>query len=238
MQRGTVPRMGMGNVVLDHLIELKGKGALDGVQRVAEIGAQQLTDTFLGSPRLPELFALFGREPVDLGALVGAENFAAAAPPARRLWTALGMESTSIDLVGDAVPIDLNRGKVPWRMRRAFDLVVNLGTTEHVANQENAFRVIHDLTRTGGLMYHEVPASGMLGHGLVTYSPKMFHFLCRENDYRVVLFRIGVYTPSAVPPGIEREPGSLDIAAIHDVALRVALVKQHDKPFVTPLDLA
>jgi hypothetical protein len=60
-------------------------------------------------------------------------------------------------------------------MRDAFDLVINAGTTEHVSNQENAFRVIHDLTKRGGMMNHEVPAGGMIDHGFFSYQAEVLH---------------------------------------------------------------
>jgi hypothetical protein len=56
--------------------------------------------------------------------------------------------------------LDLNRDQVPYKLKAAFDLVVNAGTTEHVVTQDNAFRVIHDLTKAGGVMLHELPGGG------------------------------------------------------------------------------
>ena len=82
--------------------------------------------------------------------------------------------------------LDLNRDHVPYRLRSSFDLVVNAGTTEHVVNQDNAFRVMHDLTKVGGVMMHEVPAGGMLTHGVVSYNPQFFWLLCRDNNYEVI----------------------------------------------------
>ena len=69
---------------------------------------------------------------------------------------------TSLDLIATrAVPAAI-----------VVRLVVNAGTTEHVVNQDNAFRVMHDLTKVGGVMMHEVPAGGMLTHGVVGYNPQ------------------------------------------------------------------
>ena len=52
--------MGLGNVFLNNLIELKQKGALDGAKRVVEIGAQQISDSLMVAPELPVAYALFG----------------------------------------------------------------------------------------------------------------------------------------------------------------------------------
>ena len=68
--------------------------------------------------------------------------------------------------------------------RNAYGLVTNLGTTEHVANQANAFKIIHDLTAVGGIMMHRLPAQGYMMHGLVNYNAKFFWMLARSNAYR------------------------------------------------------
>ena len=65
-----------------------------------------------------------------------------------------------------------------------------MGTTEHVANQIQAFKVIHDITAVGGLMYHNLPFQGYQTHGLVNYTPKFFWMLCRSNEYEFLDFSI------------------------------------------------
>jgi hypothetical protein len=50
----------------------------------------------------------------------------------------------------DVTAFDLNHDRVPDDLFEQFDLVLNLGTTEHVMNQFNAFRVIHDAVKVGG----------------------------------------------------------------------------------------
>ena len=81
---------------------------------------------------------------------------------------------------------NLNSDTVPRKMRRAFDLVTNFGTSEHVANQLNTFQVIHDLTKPGGIMFHVVPAAGYSNHGFFCYDMRFFFSLARENNYAVI----------------------------------------------------
>src|SRR5580693_10425559 len=160
--------MGLGNVFLRDLIELKQKGALDGAKRVMEIGAQQISDSLMIAPELPVAYKLFGCMSPPPFKPVGEANFSSAAPSSALFWSSLGLQRSAIDVDGDAIRLDLNRGRVPRHLRGAFDLVVNGGTTEHVANQMNAFRIIHHLARVGGVMYHELPAGGLVDHGLVS----------------------------------------------------------------------
>jgi SAM-dependent methyltransferase len=213
--------MGLSGAFLADLVELKRSGALDGCSRVVEIGAQQLADSFLtADDLLTDLYRAFDRPRVDLGSPVGPEHFSKRAPAARAFWQSLGLEHASIDLTQehDSIVLDLNNGTVPPDWRGRFDFVVNAGSTEHVANQDNAFRVIHDLTRKGGIMWHEVPSAGMLNHGYFLYHPRFFYDLCKVNGYGPVELRNDRHDP--------------------DGCIRAALRKQHDKLFATPLDIA
>jgi|SRR5580704_6096305 hypothetical protein len=209
--------MGLRREFLEDLLTLKRLGALENARRVVEIGSQQLGDSFLASTDLlAQAYQMFRQPKVELGAPSGAD-FESSAPPSRPFWTAIGFEYATIDLGGyrDSIPLDLNTDQVPEKLRQQFDLVVNIGTTEHVANQAQAFRIIHDLTKMGGLMFHEVPA-GSWNHGLINYTPKFFMLLQKQNDYEQVYLQ-------------ERTEG--------DMFIRVALRKRLKREFVTPLDV-
>ena len=191
--------MGLGSNILQEIIDLKRADALIDATRIVEIGSQQLSNDFLrADAQLKEVFELFGRpavprlgEPIAVGYLGGLELQSANAPPSQLFWEALGFHYATIDFDGHrhSYPLDLNKDSVPRHWRNNFDLAINAGTTEHLANQDNAFRVIHDLVRKGGIMIHELPAGGMPTHGLITYTMKFFWHLCRENRYQVLRLR-------------------------------------------------
>lgn len=96
--------------------------------------------------------------------------------------------TSSIDIAkGYATTIfDLNVDRLPRSFRSAFDLVLNFGTTEHVLNQTNSFRVIHDASCAGGVIWHQVPAAGYLNHGYFTYTGRFFFELAAANNYDIV----------------------------------------------------
>jgi hypothetical protein len=209
--------VGLRREFLEDLIALKRRGALDQARRVIEIGSQQLGDSFLAAKDLlDEVRNLFDRPNMELPPPTGA-NFAESAPPSEPFWTAIGFDYAAIDLDGHrkSTPLDLNVDEVPQELRQRFDLVVNTGTTEHVANQAQAFRIIHDLTRLGGVMFHELPA-GSWNHGLFNYTPKFFLLLEKQNDYEQVYLR-------------ERTEG--------DMFIRAAFRKRLQRDFATPLDV-
>ena len=136
----------------------------------------------------------------------------------RAIWRWLGVEYLAIDIDGspDALALDLNCDAVPAAGRSKYGLVTNFGTTEHVANQANAFKIIHDLTALGGIMVHNLPCHHP-DHGLINYNPKFFWALGRANNYG----RTSMCAPTLADPE----------------SIRVAFQKQHDFDFVTPLDV-
>lgn len=233
--------MGLGNAFLRDLIELKRGGALDNVRNVVEIGDQQLADSLITAPELAEAYRLFGCAKPPAFDTVGVENFTDRAPSARAFWQALGLDHASIDIDGGTVPLDLNCDQVPAKLRGGFDLLINAGTTEHVANQGNAFGIIHDLVRPGGVMYHELPAVGYIDHGLVSYQPKFFTRLAFQNDYEILRLTMTAYPPSEVPAylsELNQKYGGAMPSTIIEVAIRVAFRKRSNLEFATPLDVA
>jgi hypothetical protein len=227
--------MGLGHAFLWDLIELKREGELEGARDVVEIGAQQIADSLIGAPELSEAYTLFGCvSPPDLRP-VGKEKFTQLAPSSDVFWASLGFERTAVDIEGGAITLDLNRDRTPNNFCKAFDLVVNTGTTEHVANQSNAFEIIHDLTRVGGVMYHEVPAGGMINHGLISYQPRFFHLLAETNSYDLLFLKFSAWGQSIIPNSIrDKKRGG---NSVMDCTLRVALRKKVDQPFNCPLDV-
>ncbi len=199
--------MALARAFLEDLISLKRSGAIDGFDTVVEIGAQQLADGFLRSgDLLDEVYGLFGRTRLDLGQASDSTDEALRddAPASRAFWESLGFSYAAVEYDGHrhSIALDLNRDAVPDALKGRFQLVVNTGTTEHIANQDNCFRVIHDLVGRGGVMYHEVPAGGHLNHGLFSYNPKFFWALCNSNDYEMLSLKMCSWDEVPVPKDI------------------------------------
>jgi SAM-dependent methyltransferase len=231
--------VGLGRRLVKNLIELKRRGLLDNCRRVVEIGAQQINDRLLTAPELPDLFQAFGVADTFSAKPVGPENFTAQAPPGRVFWSALGLDSRSVDIADGAIRIDLNRGRVPFRHRAAFDLSVNCGTTEHIANQGNAFAAIHDLVRPGGLMYHQLPCTGHVEHGFFSYHPKFFFRLAASNDYEIVNLNVLPDDDGEIPPEIRERNERFGVALGDRVgggSLQAVLLKRSRRRFSMPMD--
>jgi len=224
--------MGYGPFFMDLIIALKRRGLLDGCRRVVEIGRQQINDRLIVSPLFDEAVALFGGTKPELTP-VGAPRIVPNSPPGRLLWSALGLQSKSVDIDGGDIRIDLNKGRVPWRYRGAFDLAINAGTTEHVANQGNAFAAIHDFMRAGGLMVHRLPAYGNIDHGFFGYQPKFFHRLAEANDYEIAEFTLSPQREFDLPDYIR---GAGLPPRVASAGLTVVMRRKDRRKFVMPLD--
>jgi hypothetical protein len=246
--------VGLAFETLLHLIALRRAGRLPDRARVIEIGAQQLSNSFLRADEsLAELYGLFGRRPIFLGAqqhtvtVDGIERQAETAPASQPFWESLGFSYNAVEYSGHrgVTSLDLNRDRVPYRLRSSFDLVINAGTTEHVVNQDNAFRVMHDLARVGGVMMHEVPAGGMLTHGVFSYNPQFFWLLCRDNGYEVI--DLTVSHPGDAPISDDVVQSNAKYAhSLHPIQSRLTVPifivtaifqKKTRRAFVTPLDV-
>ena len=248
--------MGICQRDVELLIRLRRQGYLPDRASVIEIGAQQISNSVLrNSAEVVELGRLFGvqsvpplPEPLPARATPsGYERMSVDAPLARDLWTWLGFSYASIDVDGTpgSTPLDLNFSDVPESLAGKHHLVTNFGTTEHVANQLNAFKIVHDLTAPGGVMMHTLPAQGGFEHGLVNYTPKFFMALGGKNAYRWLFFDfvpdpcahpIPDYLVDVIKPF---RPSITEAAATYRAAecsFWVVFQKQGDAKFVPPTD--
>jgi SAM-dependent methyltransferase len=220
--------MGLGITILTLLDRMCHDGTLPRTGSVVEIGSQDLY--LKGYAQALETFgAPFG---VSLAALADPARSRAGA---KALFEGIGWTYASLDLDDGqgATPIDLNYDPAP--QGATYDLVTNLGTTEHILNQVNCFRVIHDLVRVGGVMLHLVPFLGYVDHGFFSYHPNLFRALAAGNGYDV----LGVYYNPArsSPVLIPWADDLLSFVALtgeSEGAIIVAMRKTGDAPFVIP----
>lgn len=99
-----------------------------------------------------------------------------------------GMKYKSLDIspMYNTDIFDLNFQNVATQDCGNADVVLNFGTTEHVFNQFNAFKVIHDLCSLNGFMVHCLPCSGYCDHGFFQYTGRFFYELAGINNYEII----------------------------------------------------
>jgi hypothetical protein len=106
------------------------------------------------------------------------------------MHTMLGQKYHCIDLDdlnGRVKPFlcDLDTTTCPKDLLSSANIVTNYGTTEHLFNQVNAFKIMHDIAKPWAAMIHVVPMT-RFNHGLVNYNPIFFTSLANANHYKVV----------------------------------------------------
>lgn len=131
------------------------------------------------------------------------------------------------------IQADLNVFNVPQEQKNTFDLITNFGTTEHVTDQVNVFRVIHDFLKPGGCCFHQVPFTGYYNHALYNYHPTFFAFLAHANKYEIQLFDLSApHLPYNIPKsewlaGTERWKEIMFQSGLISCLLK----KTYDRPF-------
>ena len=183
--------MAIGFANLDYLIE---KHLIRRGYRLLDVGSQNLLNT------TPEQVISFIRQlgrPIDEATLKEASErlsyFSTPRPGERTTFLAdlIALADVSY-LAYDVCPapgteiFDLNTQRVPVERRNTFDAVLNFGTTEHVINQLNAFEVMHDAMKVGGICFHQLPSIGYIDHGYFNYNPLFIDDLVKANDYEVI----------------------------------------------------
>ena len=108
--------------------------------------------------------------------------------PVAAIWREAGYEHHCID-VDDrpgTIRVDLQGCQYPSALKYGFDLVVNAGTTEHLANPAGGLAFAHYACRKGGVIAHDVPLFGYMNHALVNPTPKFWTILRFMNGYEVL----------------------------------------------------
>ncbi|SVE25247.1 uncharacterized protein METZ01_LOCUS478101, partial [marine metagenome] len=156
--------MGISGPATSTLSILHRHGELDNISSVIEIGAQDLNESHIS-------FVLdFPHEvPRRTRNLNHEEKSMARVMLPQQMYHKIGIiRYESIDTNGhnNAHIFDMNKNLAKdYDFHEKFDLVTNFGTTEHICNQANVFKNMHDLCNVNGLIIGIVPFQGALNHG-------------------------------------------------------------------------
>jgi hypothetical protein len=128
--------------------QVRLQGALEGITEVMELGSQDFW-----CPQKNLMIALckaFGRDKFD-PVLLNTTN--PSQQRAQPLYEAIGINYGCVDVDGrvGSVVIDLNFDAVPAAHEGKYGLVTNFGTSEHILNQYNVFKAMHEFARPGSL---------------------------------------------------------------------------------------
>ena len=223
--------MSIGSPLLAVYSFLQNEGLLADVHSVADIGSIEYEIKLAEHDRVFEDFFKRANAPVPSGRNPETGLYKGGA---REFYENLGYEYVAFDIDGrfGSRVFDLNHDQVPAELIRSSDLTANLGTIEHVFNQVNCFRVVHDLTMRGGLMIHLSPVSNSIYHGLFQYNPHLFFALGEYNDYEM----LGQWA-STVDPSFWL-PVTAGKKFLNNSAVMITLMrKRGESDFVIPLQI-
>ena len=222
--------MGTSSDNLDKIRWLYDQGHFRMPAAIADIGCQQLSHSTNDGVRT--FAGYFGRR-ADEQMLASFDHYSYMGD----LYRAAGFDYVSIDIV-DAPYVyrfDLNNDQIPGSLKGKYDIVINAGTTEHVLNQLNALKAIHDLTKPGGLIYSMFLLNGFGPHGLLRYCSRFVELLAAANKYELIFKEIHARTYSQWrrEVGLGADPDEFII----DQCEWAILKKTSNAPFSPILDL-
>jgi hypothetical protein len=231
--------MGSSPKTLERLKHLTATGALPPGSSICDIGATQLfgdkdqqasraflsfyADRFPGAKRPEDV-------PPETLQKIAQDGFLG------DLLMLAGFEYKALDIfhATNTILFDLNIHEPGPDLIERFDLVINLGTTEHVFNQLRAFQTIHTLTKINGVCYHDLPMAGYLNHALYRYDPLFFSTVLPANQYALLLQEVTLGAEHAVPRVLKAM--GYKNANYTDVGVEVICRRTTPDPFRVPIE--
>ena len=133
--------------------------------------------------------------------------------PAKDWYERLGCgRYVSIDGNGLATTTaDLNQ---PVSLSERFDLVTDFGTGEHIFDQAQVWRTLHDLTKPGGHIVFDRPAQGYQKHCFYLANECLYRDIAAANDYDVVWLARQEMPRGELIRGAYRKPAKADVFKI------------------------
>ena len=225
--------MGIASKVLRQYAAWGERGWLKAGGAIFDVGAQQLSGGI--KPEFVNLFVTtFGGKPYTEDEMPKADDYAG------HVIQRAGFRYAAADIqsLPFAITLDLNRSELPAEHVGQYDLVTNHGTSEHILNQWNVMKVMHEAARPGGLIHHGVPMANDFEHGIVSYNPKFFWALAAANDYEILNFRGLVGDDMAVPDSIVSQLNFKQTPRGNQTWLFALFRKPDDRPFAGLIDPA
>jgi hypothetical protein len=214
------------------ILELKNMGLGPG-SRICDCGSQDFAASQM--PYVNEILKThYGLEPFPEDRIT----------PARDVFLRIGYDYTCVDVDrrDGTVYVDFHSGRFPRDLYGTFDVTMNAGTSEHLVTPLSLMVFMHQTTKAGGIMWHQVPVFGWANHGLNNLTPKFWHQLAAYNRYQILEGRIiPTETSPAVMGNFYGEHlnwiSNLRDHEQNSALIQVSYRKPHDYCFLPPFDL-
>ncbi|MBT5469252.1 MAG: methyltransferase domain-containing protein [Nitrospina sp.] len=234
--------MGLGMSVIQNALELHQQGIFSNVNKVVEVGAQEL---YIEMADFEEM--------IDMAALSNykRDNFPNLGNWPKRprcsskyFFQLLGIEEYySLDLSKEqgSISHDYNlpfEDKALWSQ---FDLVTDYGACEHAFNVGEAYRTMHRLCKPGGLII--ICQSLWKGNGYFLYDNDFFEGIAAANNYKILYSSYIVLTDTKTKNGSPLQfhipvnkdlLDTIDLNKVAGIAVYAVFQKQEDADFQYP----
>lgn len=113
---------------------------------------------------------------------------------------------------------DLNHPITQDELKEAFQIVLDLGTQEHVFNDMTFLKNVFDILSSDGTYLFDLPANNYCEHGFRQFSPTFFYDLCASNHSWLKISHLSLYSSgiylNTLPLYEKLDPNFCEIAKI------------------------
>jgi hypothetical protein len=147
-----------------------------------------------------------------------------------------------VDYREGTIYLDFHRFRFPRELYGKFDVTLNGGTSEHLVAPHGLFFFMHQATKVGGLMFHQVPVFGWGNHGFNNLTPKFWHQLATYNGYEIVSAQVDPVNPEHIDPNNFYGEHLSYIRNLKEFDTSSAIInlvfrKVHARCFIPPFDI-
>jgi hypothetical protein len=181
--------MGLGLSQLQVNLELYKNGFFSKTNNIIELGSQEIK---VSSEDLSTLFKSLKIEGDLVNQFLKKNLYPEKCLSSKHFYECLGIyDYKCVDISGEhnSIDFDLNypleKAELSERLKGHFDLVTDYGSSEHVFNNVEAFKTMHDLCKQNGLIIISQAIFG--GNGYYHYDNSFFDGIALFNNYEIII---------------------------------------------------
>ena len=234
--------MGLGIAAVQNTLELSKLGLLEGINKIVEMGSQELHLTALD---LEEMIKMAGLNNFQKNKFPDIDNWPNSPRcSAKSFYQFLGIkEYVSIDMNKEhgSISLDFNLPLEDTSLYSQFDLVTDHGACEHAFNIAETYRTMHRLCKPKGLIV--IAQSLWGGNGYFLYDESFFDGIAAANNYKIIFNSYVITTKSKTPNGSDNQfhiplnrdlLKTIDLSKAGSIGVYVVLQKQDKSDFKFP----
>jgi SAM-dependent methyltransferase len=234
--------MGLGLAAVQNTLELWQQGLLNNVNKVVEMGSQEL---HLKSADFEYLIKIAGVKNYKKENFPNLDDWPNSPRcSSRPLYEMLGFnEYYSFDMSKehDAISHDFNLPFEDTSFYSQFDLVTDHGSCEHAFNIAECYRTMHRLCKPEGLMIISQMLWG--GNGYYLYDKSFFEGIAAANNYTILFSSYQILTGTKTKNGspqifhipMNRELlNTIDLNRVKSIGVYAVIQKHNDIDFKFP----